>query len=206
MVTPTKGNLMALTKQLSLAKLGYDLLDKKQSVLIHEMMNHVEGVRELRNELEQCYMQAYMALQDANITLGIVSDIAKSIPLTGGIEITYRSVMGIEIPVVSSHFDAISIRYGIGQTNTKFDYAYKQFLKVRDITVKLAEVESSTYRLADAIRKTKKRVNALNNIVIPRIESDIKFITNVLEEREREEFSRQKVIKNKMTSTCEVLN
>ncbi len=76
------------------------------------------------------------------------------------------------------------------------DYAYECFYRVKELTVVLAEVENSVYRLANTIRKTQKRANALKNISIPRFEETIKFISESLEEKEREEFSRQKVIKN----------
>ncbi|MDY0294290.1 MAG: V-type ATP synthase subunit D [Acholeplasmataceae bacterium] len=195
-VFPTKGNLMALTKSYALAKKGYELMDRKRNILIREMMTLIEDVRLLRQDLSKTYKQAYQALQEANITLGIVSDIAKSIPLDNNVEVTYRSVMGVEIPSVSHFAEQIKISYGIGHTNTKFDYAYKTFLKVRELTVKLAEIDNSTYRLANAIRKTQKRANALKNIVIPRFEEQIKYITDALEEKEREAFTRQKVIKS----------
>ncbi|MDX9692225.1 MAG: V-type ATP synthase subunit D [Acholeplasmataceae bacterium] len=195
-VFPTKGNLMALTKSYALAKKGYELMDRKRNILIREMMTLIEDVRLLRKDLSKTYKQAYQALQEANITLGIVSEITKSIPLDNNVEVTYRSVMGVEIPSVSHFAEQIKISYGIGHTNTKFDYAYKTFLKVRELTVKLAEIDNSTYRLANAIRKTQKRANALKNIVIPRFEDQIKYITDALEEKERESFTRQKVIKN----------
>lgn len=195
-VFPTKGNLMALTKSYALAKKGYELMDRKRNILIREMMTLIEDVRVLRQDLSKTYKQAYQALQEANITLGIVSDIAKSIPLDNNVEVTYRSVMGVEIPKVSHYAEQIKISYGIGHTNTKFDYAYKTFQKVRELTVKLAEIDNSTYRLANAIRKTQKRANALKNIVIPRFEEQIKYITDALEEKEREAFTRQKVIKS----------
>lgn len=194
-IFPTKGNLMALQKSYALAKKGYELMDRKRNILIREMMTLIEDVRLLRKDLAQTYQQAYQALQEANITLGIVSDIAKSIPLDNGVEVTYRSVMGVEIPSVSHYAEQVKITYGIGHTNTKFDYAYKSFQKVRELTVKLAEIDNSTYRLANAIRKTQKRANALQNIVIPRFESQIKYISDALEEKEREAFTRQKVIK-----------
>ncbi len=194
-IFPTKGNLMALQKSYALAKKGYELMDRKRNILIREMMTLIEDVRLLRKDLAHTYQQAYQALQEANITLGIVSDIAKSIPLDNGVEVTYRSVMGVEIPSVSHYAEQVKITYGIGHTNTKFDYAYKSFQKVRELTVKLAEIDNSTYRLANAIRKTQKRANALQNIVIPRFESQIKYISDALEEKEREAFTRQKVIK-----------
>ncbi|MBN2268046.1 MAG: V-type ATP synthase subunit D [Acholeplasmataceae bacterium] len=195
-VFPTKGNLMALNKSYALAKKGYELMDRKRNILIREMMTLIEDVRQLRQDLSNTYKQAYQALQEANITLGIVNDIAKSIPLDNNVEVTYRSVMGVEIPSVSHFAEQIKISYGIGHTNTKFDYAYKTFLKVRELTVKLAEIDNSTYRLANAIRKTQKRANALKNIVIPRFEGQIKYIIDALEEKEREAFIRQKVIKS----------
>lgn len=196
-VFPTKGNLMALVKSNQLAKKGFELMDRKRNILIREMMGLLDDVHLLRDELSKTYQLAYMALQEANITLGIVSDIAKSIPIDDEVEITYRSVMGVTIPKVSHVPVPIKIRYGLGSTNTKFDYAYKQFQRVRDLTVKLAEIDTATYRLANAIRKAQKRANALQNVVIPRFEKNIKFITEVLEEKEREAFTRQKVIKNR---------
>ncbi len=194
-IFPTKGNLIALTKSYHLANKGYELMDRKRNILIREMMNLIEDVRMVRNELAKTYKQAYQALQEANITLGIVSDIAKSIPIDQNVSITYRSVMGVEIPEVRHEAEFVKITYGIGHTNTKFDYAYKSFQKVRDLTVKLAEIDNSTYRLANAIRKSQKRANALKNVVIPRFEENIKFISEALEEKDREAFIRQKVIK-----------
>ncbi len=194
-VFPTKGNLMALQKSYALAKKGYELMDRKRNILIREMMTLLEDVRVVRNELSDTYKQAYQALQEANITLGIVSDISKSIPIDQNVTVSYRSVMGVEIPEVSHFVEHVKITYGIGHTNTKFDYAYKSFLKVRELTVKLAEIDNATYRLANAIRRSQKRANALQNIVIPRFDADIKYITEALEEKEREAFTRQKVIK-----------
>ncbi|MBU1093405.1 MAG: V-type ATP synthase subunit D [Firmicutes bacterium] len=196
-VFPTKGNLMTLQKSNQLAHKGYELMDRKRNILIHEMMSLLEDVRLLRDELSTTYRQAYLALQEANITLGIVGDIAKSIPVTSGLSVSYRSVMGVEIPQLTYEPEEMRISYGISHTNTKFDYAYKSFLKVRELTVKLAEIDNSTYRLANAIRRAQKRANALENIVIPKFEENIKYITEALEEKEREAFSRQKVIKNK---------
>ncbi|PKK96852.1 MAG: V-type ATP synthase subunit D [Tenericutes bacterium HGW-Tenericutes-3] len=195
-VFPTKGNLMTLIKSNALAHKGFELMDRKRNILIREMMSLLEDVRLLRDEISVTFKQAYQALQEANITLGIVSDIAKSIPEDSGISVTYKSVMGVEIPKVTHESEHVRITYGIGHTNTKFDYAYKCFLKVRELSVKLAEIDNSTYRLANAIRKAQKRANALENVVIPRFEENIKFITEALEEKERESFTRQKVIKN----------
>jgi V/A-type H+-transporting ATPase subunit D len=192
---PTKGELLRLSNQSNLAQKGYELMDRKQNILLREMMLLMEDVRSLRDTVSLKFKEAYRALQDANITLGVVSDIAKSIPLDHGISIKYRSVMGVELPKVSHHAEHVRITYGLGATNTKFDYAYKTFLELRDVMVKLAEIDNAVYRLANAIRKTKKRANALDQIVLPKIKSDITYIKDVLEEKDREAFSRQKLIK-----------
>ena len=199
-VFPTKGNLLSLNKSIQLARLGYDLMDRKRNILIREMMSLLDKVQDIRDEITQTYKKAYFALQEANVTLGVVNDIAKAIPIDHGVTITYRSVMGVEIPKVLYKEQDVTIRYGISSTNTKFDYAYKNFIKVRDLTLTLAEVDNALYKLANAIRKSRKRANALKNIVIPDYEDKIKFISETLEERDREEFSRRKIIKENLDS------
>lgn len=187
---------MAIKKTNALAHLGYDLMDRKRNILIREMMSLIDGVRKLRDEISSTYSKAYIALQEANMTLGFVGDIAKSIPIENGLNITYRSVMGVEIPKLIYEPKPIELEYGLSSTNTKFDYAYQNFVKVRDLTILLAEIDNSVYRLANAIRKARKRANALKNVVIPEFEKNIKYISEALEEKDREEFSRKKVIKS----------
>ncbi|MBN2541127.1 MAG: V-type ATP synthase subunit D [Bacilli bacterium] len=194
-VFPTKGNLLALNKSIRLARMGYDLMDRKRNILIREMMDQLAKVKDLREEITATYEKAYLALQEANITLGVVNEIAKAIPIDNGLDITYRSVMGVEIPKVIYKEPEVKIQYGISNTNTKFDSAYMLFQKVRDLTIILAEIDNALYKLADAIRKARKRANALKNIVIPDYQEKIKYIAETLEEREREEFSRRKLIK-----------
>lgn len=194
---PTKGNLLALKKSNELAKMGYDLMDRKRNILIREMMQLIDEVREIREEIAKNYQLAYRALQDANITLGIIGDIAKTIPAEQGIEVKYKSIMGVEIPKLFYEAKPIKITYGFGSTNSKFDYAFSCFIKARDLTIRLAEVDNAAYRLASAILKSKKRANALKNVVIPNFTANIKYISDALEEKEREEFSRNKVIKKR---------
>lgn len=194
-VVPTKGNLIAMKKSLQLANLGYNLMDKKRNVLIKEMMTLLDDVKIIRDQITSSYQEAYDALQEANISMGLISDIVNSTPEDYGISIAYRSVMGVEIPKISYNRQPLKMTYDIERSNSKVDYAYNCFYNVKQLTVLLAEVENSVYRLANTIRKTQKRANALRNISIPRFESTIKVITEALEEKEREEFTRQKVIK-----------
>lgn len=195
-VFPTKGNLIKARKTLALCRMGYDLMDRKRNVLIREMMQLMEKVQMLRSSVEKEYKDAYIALQEANITLGVIDNIAQSIPVENGIEVTYRSVMGVEIPSVSIKPSNTNVPYGFYSTNSELDRAYVSFSKVKKITVMLAEIDNSIYRLAIAIRKAQRRANALQNILIPRYEEIVRYIVDSLEEKDREEFSRLKVIKS----------
>lgn len=194
-VFPTKGNLIATKKSLGLASMGYDLLDRKRNVLIREMMMLVDKVKLLRDEITQSYAQAYYLLQQANVSNGVISDIASSVRIETGVHVTYRSVMGVEVPSVSIETTPVKLEYGFEGSNSRVDEAYIQFHRVKELTIILAEVDNSVYRLANAIRKTQKRANALKNIVIPNFEHTVKSISESLEEKDREEFSRLKVIK-----------
>ena len=160
------------------------------------MMSLLDDVKMVRDEITEAYQNAYDALQEANISLGLISDLVTATPIDYGISIAYRSVMGVEIPKITYHKQPMVCSYNMDRSNSKVDYAYEYFYRVKELTVVLAEVENSVYRLANTIRKTQKRANALKNISIPRFEETIKFISESLEEKEREEFSRQKVIKN----------
>ena len=195
-VFPTKGNLINTKKSLALAKLGYELLDRKRNILIREMMTLIDKAKSIRGSIEGTYIQAYSALQKANITLGVISNIAESVPAENGIHISYRSVMGVEIPEIKMDEQPLRISYGFSRTNSQLDIAFMCFDRVKKLTVVLAEVENSIYRLAVGIKKTQSRANALKNIIIPRYDDIVKFITDSLEEKEREEFSRLKVIKS----------
>jgi len=194
-IFPTKGNLIAIKKSNSLAQLGHDLMSRKRNILIREMMLLLDDVNQLRDEISVTYKKAYQALQEANITLGFVNDIARAIPIDNGLELSFKSVMGVEIPKVHYVKQEIKLKYGIAVTNTKFDYAFKMFQKVRDLTILLAEIDNSVFRLADSIRKASKRENALKNIVMPEFNYQIKYISETLEEKDREDLTRKKLIK-----------
>ena len=195
-VFPTKGNLIAAKRQLQLCKLGYDLMDRKRNVLIRELMQLVDRAKSLRGSIEAQYKQAYAALQEANITLGVVERFANAVPVDDSLEIKTRSVMGVEIPTVT-HLEAgdIPIPYGFLDTNIQLDEAYAAFCKVRDMTLLLAEVDNGVFRLATAISATQRRANALKNVLIPRYTQIIRMISDALEDKEREEFTRMKIIK-----------
>ncbi|WP_178726016.1 V-type ATP synthase subunit D [Clostridia bacterium] len=194
-VFPTKGNLINTKKSLDLAKVGFELLDRKRNIIVREMMQLIDRAAVIQSQIDSCYAEAYQALQRANVAHGVCDDIAASVPVENGLELTVRSVMGVEIPMVKLDAEPVSLRYGFMSTSSLVDEAYIKFDRVKKLTAELAEVENSVYRLATAVNKTQKRANALKNIIIPRLTSTVKFITDSLEEKEREDFSRLKVIK-----------
>lgn len=195
-VSPTKGNLMKIKKSLELAKVGYDLLDRKRNILIRETMGLIDSAADIRSRIAESYRVAYQALEEANMSMGIVDEFAAFVPVENGLTISSRSVMGVEIPTISLDPVPTDNYFGFRRTTAKLDEAYRRFNEVKQLTAELAQTENSVYRLATGIKKAQKRANALKNIIIPRFEEQVKTITAALDEKDREEFSRLKVIKS----------
>lgn len=194
-IFPTKGNLIACKKNLALAKLGFDLLDRKRNVLMREMMKLIDEAAAMQREIGDTFTEAYSALQNANITLGIDRSLEDVKTEENGFSYSTHSVMGVELPTTSLKTSDPYPYYGFRETNAQLDYAYVCFDRVKRICAQLAGIENSVYRLATAIQKTQRRANMLENVVIPRLETNIRFISSTLEEHDREEFTRMKVIK-----------
>jgi V/A-type H+-transporting ATPase subunit D len=196
-VIPTKNNLINARRSLTLANVGYELMDRKRNILIREITGLIDRAQEMQSRIDYTFAEAYNSLQAANITLGIdsVNAVAESVPADDSIVIRYRSVMGVEIPLLSKDESKPQLYYGFAGSNSMLDEAYLRFTEVKKLTRELAELETTIYRLAYAIKKTQKRANALSNIIIPNITGTVKFITDALEEKDREEFVRLKVIK-----------
>ena len=194
---PTKGNLILAKNSLALARQGYELMDKKRNILIRELMNLIEEAKNIQTQIDSTFTEAYQALQQANIEAGIhyVQQIAQAVPVENGVRIKTRSIMGTEIPLVEHEEEKKVPYYGFYNSSESVDAAREGFLKVKELTLRLSMVENSAYRLAMNIRKTQKRANALKNITIPSYTVLVKDITNALDEKDREEFTRLKVVK-----------
>ena len=200
---PTKGNLILAKNALALSRQGFELMDKKRNILIRELMGLIAEAEDIQEQIDETYADAYRALQKANLQMGIhwVEEISMAVPVEDGICIKRRSVMGTEIPKVEYERKELKPSYSFYHTSMSLDEACQKFQKVKELTVRLAEIENSAYRLAYNIKKTQKRANALKNIMIPRFEETVKFITDALEEKDREEFSRLKVIKRQRSDS-----
>ena len=196
---PTKGNLILAKNSLKLSRQGYELMDKKRNILLRELMGLIDQAKDIQAEIDTTFTEAYKALQKANIELGIgfIQDIAGTIPVDDTIRIKTRSIMGVEIPLVEADTSGQAPTYAYYSTKESLDQARQAFEKVKDLTLNLSMIENSAYRLAAAIKKTQKRANALKNITIPHYTQLSKDIADALEEKEREEFTRLKVIKQR---------
>ena len=194
---PTKGNLILAKNSLALSKQGFDLMDKKRNILIKELMELVDQAKDIQSQIDVSFRTAYSALQSANLDIGIsyVQEISRTVPVEDSIQIKTRSVMGTEIPLVQANESSNAPTYAYYGTKASLDEAKAAFEKVKQLTIRLSAVENAAYRLAINIKKTQKRANALKNITIPKYEELTKSISNALEEKEREEFTRLKVIK-----------
>ena len=194
---PTKGNLNAAKRSRALADNGYELMDRKRNILIREIMELMDEAEDLQERIDSTFSEAYASMRLAEISMGgSAQSGANAVPIDDSFSIRFRSVMGVELPVVSAEPEEPSgPPYGLAFTSSDLDAAYFKFAEVKELIRELAETENCIYRLAYAIKKAQKRANALQNIVIPGLDSEIARISDALEEKEREEFVRLKVVK-----------
>ena len=199
-VTPTRGALMRMIRTASLAQKGHDLLERKRQILMMELVKHIDDAKNLQREMASVFADAYKALERANISMGIdvVEDIAMAVPEEEDFIIRLKSIMGVEIPEIDPIAASLKPSYSFYGTSGSLDIAYSAFRRVLELISRLAAVETSVYRLAVQIKKTHKRVNALEKVAIPFYKSSIAYIENVLEEGEREDIVRMKKAKENL--------
>lgn len=198
-IAPTKSNLLRTKDNLSLSRTGYNLIDKKRTVLIKEMMQQIEKAKEIQSDVKELFEKAYNVLQEANITMGVrqVQDIALSIDKAEHFDITYKSIMGLDVPSVNYEKKVLRPHYSMYMTGEAIDEAIMIFQKIKRLTYRLAETENTVYKLSIEIKKNQKRANALEKMQIPNLEETVKYISESLEEKEREDFYRLKKIKKR---------
>ncbi len=199
-VKPTRMELLKLKRRVKLADKGHRLLKEKRDALISEFMVVIRQYREARGRVEENLKAAFRDLLMAEVLLGS-RDIEQISDITlRDIDLGFvtKNIMGVSIPVISigNLVRKINERgYGLLSTNAKLDDAAKSFEECLTLIVSLAEVEESVRRIAEEVEKTKRRVNALEYIVIPRLKATIRHIEMRMEEIERESFMRLKKIK-----------
>lgn len=202
-INPTRMELLKLKDREKLAVKGHSLLKEKRNALIMEFFNILDRVKGSRESVEETLKQAYKDLTAAQIVMGdlAVKKASLSVKESVAIDIDSRSVMGVVVPVIDSEIDQrtmVERGYGFLDTSVKLDEAAKKFEESIKLIIELGEIEKTIMLLAGEIESTKRRVNALEHIIIPKLENTVKYIEMRLEEMERENFVRLKMIKKTM--------
>jgi len=200
-VAPTRTNLIRIKKDLRFAREGYEILDRKREVLTTELVRVAHEADVIQKEVWKLLETAYRALEKARLTLGSdhVEWAALAANKTVDIHLKLRGIMGVAIPVIEARGEPIKMLYSLSGTNAALDEASAAFREVVIKTPQLSMLVTTVWRLAGELRKTQRRVNALQHIFIPEYEQTVAFIVSSLEEREREEIFRLKWLKSKMT-------
>jgi len=198
-VSPTRMDLLDIRKKLILAKKGHKLLEEKRDALVERFFDIIENKNQLTNEIDEDFKKSFLSLIQAQMILG-EEKVEESSFLTdfiGEISFETDNIMGVKIPNINKQNLKTEIKpsYGFFETCSKLDDAQVNFNRILLKLIKLADLEAGIKSLAVEIEKTKRRVNVLENNLIPKLFATRKYIEMQLEEREREDFLRRKRIK-----------
>ncbi len=204
-VPPTRSSLLRVRQDLRFAREGYEILDRKREQLTAELIPLAHSAETIEQEVWKLMEAAYSALAQARLTMGQerVEWAALAVNKTVDVHLKYRGVMGVAIPVIEASGEPPETPYSLGETSATLDAASESFRAVLKRLPELAELVTSVWRLAGELRKTQRRVNALQYIFIPEYEETVTFITGVLEEREREDVFRLKLLKTRTAKRAE---
>jgi V/A-type H+-transporting ATPase subunit D len=199
-VAPTKSNLLRLKQELKFAKLGYELLDQKRNILVIELLNLVDQAVDFQTQVDEALAEAYHAFQESVMESGKLKfvSLASAINIRTEIKISQRKVMGVGLPVVDTEFDENPPYFSILGRSYWTDMAVEEFKEVLKVMGNLAELKVSIMRLAREVKKTIRKVNALEKIAIPDLEESVGYIRNRLEESERDMLILMKTVKGRL--------
>lgn len=199
-IAPTKTNLLDYKDQLSFSENGHSLLEQKREVLVMHLMDIISQIREQRDKLNNLLMDAYQQLRILEIEIGEfdLERLLQGIPSRRRIIIRERSIMGVNIPSVSYAEDYMTTgpQVSLSSTTFTFDALLDSIAAIMQLLLVVAQTEVAAWRLSFEIKKTQRRVNALENVFIPEFREIVKFIQDTLEERDRETFFQMKRVKN----------
>lgn len=199
-VAPTKTNLLKLRDELRFARMGHELLDQKRNILVVELLGLVDQAAEFDEKVEAALAKAYASLEESVLAMGKlqVSALSRAINVESSIEIRQRRVMGVMLPVVETTFDDHAPYYSPMDTSFWIDDSVREFRLALSLMGRLAELKVSIMRLASEVRKTIRKVNALEKIAIPELAESVHYIQNRLEESERDMFTLMKLVKDRL--------
>jgi V/A-type H+/Na+-transporting ATPase subunit D len=199
---PTKTNLMALKNELKFASLGHELLDQKRNILVMELLNLVDQAVDFQEKADKTLNKAYSSLEDAALDMGKrrLLTLSSAIRVESEVKLSQRKVMGVSLPVVQTEYSGEAPWYSPTGNSYHVDMAIDDFRKALEMTGKLAELKISIMRLAREVKKTIRKVNALEKIAIPDLEETVAHIQNRLEENERDMLILMKRVKSRLES------
>ena len=196
-VKPTRMELLQIRKRKALATKGHELLSQKRDALISNFFEVIKNRRSKRTEMEEKLRISYEKLIEAEMLMGEknVRDLATQGFEKRELSTEKTNIMGVPIVKLALEEKHISYPYGILDTPVSLHEAMQKGVEALKSVIEVAEIEGSIQRLGKEIEKTKRRVNALEHIFIPKLEGTIEYIERKLEEREREDFFRRKRMK-----------
>jgi len=196
-IPPTRSNYLRIQRSLLRTQLGHDMLERKRQILVLEMMGKVEAARLAREEIQKAMARAFEALQRAALASGMERLAREScgIPATHTLTVSTRSVMGVDIPEIVFQCGGHGLRFGLTAWASGADEVMKCFHEALQPVLRLADLENAVLRLAREVKRTQRRVNALEKVFIPSYEETLKFIGESLDEREREGLVVMKKVK-----------
>ena len=196
---PTKANLIAAKDQLSLLNTGLDILDKSRKALISAHDSKIKQRDELNKEVNQSINTVRHNFKKAKVTMGEskLADISALIPVDDSISLKESEFMQTKVYDIEFTPSKLSLSYSFYETNDTFDKAVLSFNELKAKILRLAELDTTINNLNRQIKKTSKKVNSLEKVQIPKLEDRIKEISSLIEEKEREEFSKTKMVKDK---------
>lgn len=198
-VAPTRSNLIRIKQELQFAREGHEILDRKREALTAELIQVAHEAEQLQQKVWAQLISAYAAMERAQLLMGREGVEWAALAASKTLDVTtkFRGVMGVTIPVIEAHGELPEMVYSLGDVSTTLDEATTAFRAVLGQIPELSRLVTSVWRLARELRKTKRRVNALQYIFIPDYEETLTFIKSALEEREREESFRLKKLKRR---------
>jgi len=199
-VAPTKTNLLKLRQELAFARLGHELLDQKRNILVLELLALVDQTVDFQEKVVAALAEAYRTLQETVLHMSKlkVAGLASAVNVSAEITLKQRRVMGVRLPVVETRFEEHPPYYSPMGTSFWIDGSLIAFKQALQLMGRLAELKISIIRLAAEVRKTIRKVNALEKIAIPDLRASVAFIQNRLEENERDMFVLMKMVKNRL--------
>ena len=198
-IPPTKTGLLQTKEQLSIAEEGYDLLQQKRDILVMELMRLVEEVKLIESEMDKLGDKAYASLKRMLLSIGRerARQIGRGVRFNYSVREKHMRIAGIPLPSLEVRSPEFSLRYSSIGTFASCDKTMLDFFEYLKLVARLASIRTMVWRLAKEVKKTQRRVNALEKLVIPDTRETLVFIQGLLEEREREMFFVQKALKSR---------